>query len=99
MSFRLFLRGFIGALLVFAVSTYFITQSLWTTFIQTLIVAILLQIGYFAAAVFLVWRSPGQQKGGETAPTGDATQGSPQEDLPAGQVVERLPGVPSSRHP
>jgi exopolysaccharide production repressor protein len=60
MSFLLFLRGAIGVLLVFAITTYVVTQSLWTTFIQTMICAVLLQIGYFAAVLFLVWRSAGR---------------------------------------
>ena len=56
MSFLLFLRGYVGALLAFAMMTYVVTGSLWTTFVQTAICAVLIQIGYFAGIVFLVWR-------------------------------------------
>jgi exopolysaccharide production repressor protein len=62
MSFLLFLRGLVGMLLVFAITTYVVTQSLWTTFIQTVICAVLAQIGYFAAVLFLVWRSTDTRK-------------------------------------
>ena len=57
MSFLFFLRGFLGALVAFAVVSYLITHSLWTTLIQTAICAVLIQIGYFAAVLFLVWKS------------------------------------------
>ena len=60
MSFTLFLRGLVVVLLVFAITTYLITGSLWSTFIQTVICAILVQVGYFAAVLFLVWRSDRQ---------------------------------------
>jgi exopolysaccharide production repressor protein len=56
MSFLLFLRDYVGALLAFAIMTYVVTGSLWTTFVQTAICAVLIQIGYFAAIVFLVLR-------------------------------------------
>ncbi|WP_192177369.1 exopolysaccharide production repressor protein [Mesorhizobium amorphae] len=57
MSFLLFLRGLIIVLLAFAISTYLVTGSLWTTFVQTVICGILIQIGYFVAVMLLVWRS------------------------------------------
>ena len=99
MSFLLFLRGFIGVLVVFAIASYLVTQSLWTTFVHTLICAVLLQIGYFAAVLFLVWRSAGQQNDRETAAKSDTAQAPPKEDQPARQVVRRLPGVPRSPLP
>src|SRR5690242_13031573 len=49
MSFLLFLRGLIGVLLAFAIVTYLMTQSLWTTFVHTVICGVLIQIGYFVA--------------------------------------------------
>jgi exopolysaccharide production repressor protein len=88
MSFLLFLRGLIGVL----------TQSLWTTFIQTVICAVLLQIGYFAAVLFLLWRSPGARKIEEGTTKNEAVQGSAIRDQPAGKVG-RLPGVPRSHLP
>jgi exopolysaccharide production repressor protein len=98
MSFVLFLRGLVGVLLVFAITTYVITQSLWTTFIQTVICAVLLQIGYFAAVLFLVWRSAGKATDEASAAKDEALQSSPKEDHPAGKVSQ-LPGVPRSGHP
>lgn len=95
MSFVLFLRGFVGVLLVFAITTYVVTQSLWTTFIQTVICAVLVQIGYFAAVLFLVWRSAGRHKNEESAALSEA---APKEDQPAGKIGQ-LPGVPRSRLP
>lgn len=46
----------IGALLAFAVATYFIHSSFYTAFIQTLISAVILQVGYFVAILVLVAR-------------------------------------------
>ncbi|MBB5574522.1 MULTISPECIES: exopolysaccharide production repressor protein [Rhizobium] len=46
----------VGALAVFAIATYFLTQSLSTTLIETVICAVLLQIGYFIGILFLVWK-------------------------------------------
>lgn len=66
MSFVLFLRGFLGALVVFAVVTYLVTHSLWTTLINTVICAVVIQVGYFIAVLAMVWRS-GSSKVSETA--------------------------------
>jgi exopolysaccharide production repressor protein len=93
MSFVLFLRGLIVVLLAFAITTYVITQSLWTTFIQTLICAVLLQVGYFAAVLFLVWRSADKPKQEASATKEEALHNAPKEDQPAGKV-NQLPGVP-----
>lgn len=57
MPFLLFLRGLIIVLLAFAISTYLLTASLWSAFVQTLICGILVQIGYFVAIMLLVRRS------------------------------------------
>ncbi len=62
MSFVLFLRGFIGALAVFAVVTYVATQSLLTTLIDTAVCAVIIQVGYFLAVLVMVRRSPQQSK-------------------------------------
>jgi exopolysaccharide production repressor protein len=96
MSFPLFLRGFLGVLVVFALTTYLFTGSLWSTFIQTAICAVLIQIGYFAAVLFMVWRSTGTQKA--EAPMGEAAPGLSKEEQPAASVA-RLPGTTSSDHP
>lgn len=62
MSFALFLRGFIGALAAFAIVTYLVTQSVWTTLINTAICAVIVQVGYFAAVLVMIWRSPHRGK-------------------------------------
>jgi exopolysaccharide production repressor protein len=95
MSFALFLRGFVIVLVVFAITTYVVTGSPWTTFIQTVICAVLIQIGYFVAVLFLVWRSPKTQA---EAPKSEANQGLPKEQQPAANVAP-LPGAPRSDHP
>ncbi|AHK45818.1 MULTISPECIES: exopolysaccharide production repressor protein [Ensifer] len=46
----------IGALAVFAIVTYLLNGSLTSTLIQTLVCAVLMQVGYFLAVVFLVWK-------------------------------------------
>ncbi|KXF76621.1 hypothetical protein ATN84_11230 [Paramesorhizobium deserti] len=56
MNFPKFLVGMVGVLIAFAITTYTLTQSLWTTLIQTLICAVVIQIGYFGAVLFLVMR-------------------------------------------
>jgi exopolysaccharide production repressor protein len=97
MSFSFFLRGLVGVLLIFAITTYLITGSAWTTFIDTVIVAVLVQVGYFAAVMFLVWRQSAA-KSSETAAQSEAAQGLAKDEKPAGEVGQ-LPGVPRSRHP
>ncbi len=95
MSFVLFLRGFILVLAVFAVTTYAITGSLWTTLIQTVVCAVLIQVGYFAAVLFMVWRSPAKAD----APQAEAGSTLSKEEQPASKIASRLPGAPSSDHP
>ncbi|MGV1757168.1 exopolysaccharide production repressor protein [Rhizobium sp. P44RR-XXIV] len=46
----------LGTLVVFAIATYFLTNSLSTTLIETAICAVLLQIGYFIGVLYLVWK-------------------------------------------
>lgn len=45
------------ALLIFAGVSFFLTQSLWAVLIQTVVAAILLQVGYFGGVLFLVWKT------------------------------------------
>lgn len=56
MTFPRFFAGLCGVLVAFALTTYAINQSLWTTFIQTLICAVIIQVGYFATVFVLVLR-------------------------------------------
>lgn len=92
MPFLLFLRGFIGVLIAFAVTTYFITQSVWTTVVQTLICAVVIQIGYFVAVLFMVWRAPAKEMGKDGASGADKGVQSPGD-------VDQVPGAPRSRLP
>jgi len=46
----------ICALAVFAIVTFILTGSAWTTAWQTLVCAVLVQAGYFVAVLFLVSR-------------------------------------------
>ncbi|MEI5681460.1 exopolysaccharide production repressor protein [Mesorhizobium sp. CCNWLW179-1] len=98
MSLLLFLRGLVGVLVVFAITTYVVTQSLWTTFIQTVICAILLQIGYFAAVLFMVWRSGGKNSRGAASRSDDSIQTAGPEEQPSAKISQ-LPGVSGSQHP
>lgn len=97
MSFLLFLRGLICVLLVFAITTYLLTHSLWSTFIQTVICAVLLQAGYFAAVLFLVWRREGRRKVDDAA-AGEAAAAAKTDDRTTVKTPQ-LPGVSRSRLP
>jgi exopolysaccharide production repressor protein len=99
-SFLLFFRGLIGVLVVFAIVTFFMTHSLWTTFVQTLVCGILIQIGYFAAVLFLVWRSRPHD---DARTEGAEDRAAPKpalapEEMPVGRRAG-VPNVPRSRHP
>ncbi|WP_019171731.1 exopolysaccharide production repressor protein [Pseudaminobacter salicylatoxidans] len=72
MSFLLFLRGFAITMIVFAIANYAITQSAWATVVNTVICAVLIQIGYFVAVLFMVWRHGASEKR-----TGNASSDEP----------------------
>ena len=57
----------LGALIVFAIATYALTGSISMTFWQTVISAVLLQIGYFIGVLFLVSRAARNKRLAETA--------------------------------
>jgi exopolysaccharide production repressor protein len=50
------------ALLVFAVATYFIYGSFYTSFIQTLICLVIIQVGYFIGVLILVAKEKRQMR-------------------------------------
>ena len=58
---RVFL-SMIGALAAFAVATYYLNGSLASSAIQTLICAVLIQVGYFVAVLFLVWKEARERR-------------------------------------
>jgi exopolysaccharide production repressor protein len=91
-SFLLFLRGLVGVLVAFAIVTFLVTHSLWTTLIQTAICGILIQIGYFAVVLFLVWRS--EPKEGATVDRGEDRAASKAPLAPEKMPVARRTGVP-----
>ena len=93
MSFLLFFRGLIGVLVVFAVTTYFITHSISTALIDTLICGVLIQLGYFIAVLFLVWRTPTGQAGNDSAVKSEPTRANM-----AGKPARRLSNTSRSRH-
>jgi exopolysaccharide production repressor protein len=74
----------IGALAVFAVATYWLTGSLSTTLIETLICAVLIQIGYFGGVLFLIWRARVSKSA--TSSTSGAGIQSGLTDKPAGEL-------------
>lgn len=49
-----FLLGMTVVLVVFAVTTYFLTHSLTVTLVETIICAVLIQAGYFVTILLLV---------------------------------------------
>jgi len=52
----------ICALLVFAVATYFIHGSFLTSFIQTLLCLVIIQVGYFVGVLILVAKEKRQMR-------------------------------------
>jgi exopolysaccharide production repressor protein len=98
MSLPLFFRGLLAVVAVFAVVTYLISGSVWTTFIDTVICAILLQVGYFAVVLFMVWRTPPVHHPERGIAKRETAQGIPREEQTATKVVQ-LPGTPTSPQP
>ncbi len=52
----------LGTLAVFAVAAYVMSGSFWTAFIETVLCALILQIGYFIGIVYLVRREKAQME-------------------------------------
>ncbi len=71
----------LGTLVVFAIATYFLTNSLWTTLIETAACAVLLQVGYFLGVLYLVWK---EQKASDALSGEDKAPVSSQEDTKVG---------------
>jgi exopolysaccharide production repressor protein len=100
MSFLLFLRGLIGALVVFAIVTYLVTHSLWTTLIQTVICGVLIQLGYFVAVLYMVWRTPAAGRRGslDSQENSASKPSAGHENVPIGRRAG-VPHVGRSREP
>jgi len=68
---RVFL-SMLGALIVFAIVTYVLTGSIGTALWQTVVSAVLLQVGYFVGVLILVRRAARQERQG--APAGETAK-------------------------
>ncbi|PYE88798.1 exopolysaccharide production repressor protein [Phyllobacterium leguminum] len=78
MRFPKFLIGMLGVLIAFAATTYAMTNSFWTTVTQTVVCAVLIQIGYFGAVLFLVMRENARNAGRrKSLPTDEANLQKP----------------------
>src|SRR5262249_7599205 len=95
MSLPVFLRGLVVLLVAFAIATYVITGSAWTTFIDTVICAVLVQVGYFAIVLLTVWRTPTVSRPERGGSRREAGQGVPTEEQAA--KVTSLRSTPNSR--
>lgn len=93
MSFPLFLRGMLLALIVFAITTYIVTQSAWLTLISTLACAVIIQVGYFAAILVMIWAPSRGGEGSDKAAEGEKTQSS----IENGSAVGGTDQVPGAR--
>ncbi|MBC8129331.1 MAG: exopolysaccharide production repressor protein [Rhizobiaceae bacterium] len=91
MPFVLFLRGMMSTLLVFGVTTYVLSGSLWTTTWQTALCAVIIQVGYFIGILFMVWQAGGDAMRAE-AMTADVTASGGTDETAAGSS-SRVPGI------
>lgn len=78
----------LGALIVFAIATYALTGSIGTTLWQTVVSAVLLQVGYFVGVLILVSRSARRKHHG--APSGETAKPDPDTGKSAAVPVSRL---------
>ncbi|MFS8046203.1 exopolysaccharide production repressor protein [Rhizobium sp. BR 314] len=76
----------LGTLAVFAIATYFLTNSLATTLIETAICAVLLQVGYFIGVLYLVWKERKAR---------DASLSEDKASAPVGEDA-KVTGIPAS---
>ncbi|QRM57351.1 exopolysaccharide production repressor protein [Sinorhizobium sp. BG8] len=81
-----------GALVAFAVATYILNGSFWSTVGQTLICAVLLQVGYFVGVLFLVRKAARERDA--SSRTGGSTTAS--EDVQTAKV--RISGLNKPGH-
>ncbi|WP_265519663.1 exopolysaccharide production repressor protein [Nitratireductor luteus] len=92
MSFPLFLRGMLLTLTVFAITTYIVTQSWWLTLISTLACAVIIQIGYFATILVMIWGPSRGEQGHDQPAEGEKKQASMENGKALGGTDE-VPGV------
>ncbi len=76
-----FVLGMLAALLAFALATYALTGAFWTTVLQTLVCAVLIQAGYFAVVVYLAFhgetKREGQPSSARDGVSSDDAEGEP----------------------
>lgn len=95
MSFPLFLRGMLIALTAFAITTYVVTQSAWTTLVWTLACAVLIQVGYFVTVLVLIWGSSRERHGDDDTPESEQIQSAAKNgEQPGG--AGQVPGITRS---
>ena len=79
-----FFLSMLFTLLAFAVVSYIATGSIVTALIQTVICAVLIQIGYFLVMLYLVWRTAkARQTFADSFLEGHACRVCPPVELPA----------------
>jgi exopolysaccharide production repressor protein len=78
----------IGALVAFAIATYFLTDSFIRTLVETVICAILLQIGYFLGVLYLSWREAKARR--TSAANGQTASGVRGEDPSVGLPTSNM---------
>jgi exopolysaccharide production repressor protein len=84
-----------GTLIVFAVAAYFITGSVYTAFLQTLICAVLIQAGYFVAILYLVRREKQLRDAGVTSDAAAAAKSSKDGNRRDGLRADPAPHLPA----
>ncbi|MCA1407562.1 exopolysaccharide production repressor protein [Ensifer sp. IC3342] len=90
------LVSMIGALVAFAIATYLLNGSLVSTAIQTLICAVLLQVGYFIAILFMVWKEARDRR--KLSPAKASIESTP-DDKQSGKISIRRLNRPGHSNP
>jgi exopolysaccharide production repressor protein len=98
MSLPRFLVGMFSVLVVFAISTYVATGSIGRTLVQTLICAVLLQLGYFLVVLFLVAREGRKTEREKAEIRGGEPARLPETESLVGRI-RHLTDLLRSRHP
>lgn len=76
----------LGTLVVFAVAAYVMSGSFWTALTETILCAVILQVGYFIGIVYLVRREKAQMESTRSAdgvPTKARTDANGRDSLTA----------------
>jgi exopolysaccharide production repressor protein len=79
----------IGALLIFAATTYYLSGSLSDTIIKSIIAAIVLQVGYFVAIVYFVAKEAKARK---------AALGEQEKVRASPSEASQSPSIPEANH-